>query len=216
MAKLGIFLPTYHRPSALQAVADNIEQTAKNDFTLYFGCEPEDSGSIEAARATGHRVVINRYGGDAGYSNTIQSIYEQSDEPIFFHANDDFTFLDGWDEHPVAMFDTEQVMVVGVPQNEADKTYSAICFIRRRYIEEQSGVIDMPNRVFYAYGHNYQDTEFTRTAQSRGVWFSSSSPCIDHQHPGFTGKDKDETYRKNDALAGRDQETFERRQHLWS
>jgi len=146
-----------------------------------------------------------------GYSNTIQTCYENSKEPFWFHANDDFTFLDKWDEHPIAMFETGQVQVVGVPQNEADKTYSAICFGRRSYIEEQSGVIDMPNRVFYPYYHNFQDTEFTRTAQARGVWFASTNPCIDHAHPGFTGGPKDATYLKNDD----DERTFESRKHLW-
>lgn len=215
MSKLGIFLPTYRRPHALQAVATNIEETTKNDFRLYFGLESEDKEGIEAARATGHRVIVNQYDSEAGYSNTIQTIYENSDEPFFFHANDDFLFLPDWDEHPIAMFDTPQVMVVGVKQNEADQGFSAICFVRRAYIEEQSGVVDMPNRVFYPYHHNYQDTEFTYTARGRGVWFSSDSPCIDHQHPGFTGKEKDDTYRKNDATFSQDEATFNSRKHLW-
>lgn len=208
-------LPTYKRPSILQAVADNIKATTKNSYTLYFGVESDDKASYEAALATGHKVVVNKYGSEEGYSNTIQSIYEISQEPFIFHSNDDFEFLQDWDEHPIAMFETEQVQVVGVPQNEADKTYSAICFIRRKYIEEQSGVVDMSNRVFYPYHHNYQDTEFTRTAQSRGVWYSSSAPCINHLHPGFTGKEKDETYKKNDATYELDRITFENRQHLW-
>jgi hypothetical protein len=211
---LAIWLPTYKRPNTLQVVADNIRAVTKNTYTLYFGVEPEDQASIEAAyMVKGAVVVVNKY--EMGYSNAIQSMYEESKEPFAFHANDDFEFLDKWDEHPIAMFETPQVMVVGVPQNEADKTYSAICFIRRKYIETQSGVIDMPNRVFYPYKHNYQDTEFTRTAQSRSVWFSSSNPCINHLHPGFTGKEKDEVYLKNDATIEEDKKTFESRQHLW-
>lgn len=213
--KLGIYLPTYKRPHTLADVAKNIEETTFSDFVLYFGCEPDDKESIDAARKTGHKVVINKYDGDAGYSNTIQSIYEESSEPIFFHANDDFIFLKDWDKIPMSMFKTEWVQMVGVPQNEQDRTYSAICFTRRSYIKERSGVIDMPNRVFYPYHHNYQDTEFTYTAQARGVWASSDAPCIIHQHPGIVGGDKDETYRKNDATVGQDEITFNSRKHLW-
>lgn len=215
MNTLAIWLPTYKRPHALQKVADNIKATTKNSYTLYFGLEPDDIEGIKAARAVkGAVVIINPY--EMGYSNTIQAMYEASEEPFWFHANDDFEFLPNWDEHPIAMFETESVKVVGVPQNEADKTYSAICFGRRSYIDEDSGVADMPKRVFYPYHHNYQDTEFTRTAQKRGVWASSSSPCINHLHPGFIGGPKDETYKKNDATVGEDEKTFESRKHLWS
>ena len=214
MKLLSIWLPTYKRPHALQGVADNIKATTKSPYQLYFGLEPDDKEGIEAAAAVkGAVVVLNPY--EMGYSNTIQAMYENSKEPFWFHSNDDFEFLMNWDEHPMAMFEREDLMVVGVPQNDADKTYSAICFGRRSYIDNQSGVIDMPKRVFYPYHHNYQDTEFTRTAQARGVWAGSSNPCINHLHPGFTGKEKDYTYKKNDETAHLDQKTFESRQHLW-
>jgi hypothetical protein len=211
---LAIWLPTYKRPHKLQQVADNIRETTKNSYTLYFGLEPEDEAGIEAAKAVqGAKVVINKYEG--GYSNAIQTMYEASREPFWFHANDDFLFLSNWDEQPIKMFYTNSVDVVGVKQNQQDESFSAICFARRSYIDQQSGVIDIPKRVFYPYNHNFQDTEFTRTAQHRGVWAKCDAPCIDHQHPGFTGGPKDETYKKNDATAGLDERTFESRKHLF-
>jgi hypothetical protein len=213
MAELSIWLPTYKRPHKLAEVAKNIEEATKNSFRLYFGVEPEDEASIEAAHKTGHQVVINQYEG--GYSNTIQTMYENSSEPFWFHANDDFLFLPNWDEQPIAMFETPHIMVVGVRQRPDNDNKSAICFGRRSYIEEQSGVIDIPDRVFYTYNHNYIDTEFTQTAQARGVWAGCDAPCIDHQHHGFTRKEKDETYKKNDATASLDEATFESRKHLW-
>lgn len=214
MNTLAIWCPTYKRPHKLQGVADNLKQATKNSYTLYFGLEPEDEAGIEAAnKVEGAVVIINKY--YMGYSNTIQTMYEQTSEPIWFHANDDFFFLPNWDEKPMAMFETDKVMVVGVPQNEADTDCSAVCFGRRSYIEKMSGVIDIPNRVFYPYHHNYQDTEFTRTARKRGVWYKSDAPCIDHQHPGFSGGKKDETYKKNDATTGLDEKTFDSRKHLW-
>lgn len=214
MAKLGIFCPTYKRPQALKALAANIAATTKTSYNLYFGLEPTDGEGFTAAKATGHRVVINN--GKQGYSNTIQSIYHSSKEPLIIHINDDFEFLPNWDEVPVSMFDTDWVQVVGVRQNEADKQMSAVFMFRRKYIEEQSGVIDMPNRVFYPYNHNYQDTEFTQTAQKRGVWAGCDSLGIIHQHPMLTGiGDKDETYRMNDATSHLDEQTFNSRKHLW-
>lgn len=213
-ARLGIYCPTYKRPHKLQAVADNIAEVTRSPYTLYFGLEPDDTEGIKAAMATGASVVINN--GRQGYSDTIQTIYEQAAEPFIFHANDDFLFLPDWDVVPLAMFEGDWVQVVGVKQTEQDSHMSAICFIRRKYIEERSGVIDMPNRVFYPYNHNYCDTEFTRTAQKRGVWASCDAPCILHQHPILTGiGEKDETYRKNDATSPIDELTFKSRQQLW-
>jgi len=209
--KLGIFLPTYKRPDTLQAVATNIEQTTKSEFTLYFGCEIADTKSIKAAKATGHKVVINKYDPKFGYSNTIQSIYEESDDEVAFHANDDFVFLDGWDVAPMQFLaDNPDVMVLGAHDGNDQPSYSTISFFRREYIERFSGVVDMPKRVFYPYHHNYQDTEFTQTAQARGLWVKIETPCIKHNRIGG-----DETYKKNDATSPIDAETFKSREHLW-
>ena len=209
--RLGIFLPTYKRPHTLQAVATNIEEATKSEFTLYFGCEAGDTESIEAAKATGHRVVINKYDPKFGYSNTIQSIYEESDEDVVFHSNDDFEFLDGWDVAPMQFLaDNPDVMVLGAHDGMPTPSYSTISFIRREYIELFSGVVDMPNRVFYPYHHNYQDTELTYTAQARGLWAKIETPCIKHNRVGG-----DETYSKNDATSPKDAETFKSRERLW-
>lgn len=209
--RLGIFLPTYKRPDKLQKVATDIEKTTRSDFTLYFGCEADDTESIEAAKATGHEVVINKYDPKCGYSNTIQTIYEASDEEVFFHANDDFEFLASWDEAPMLFLaEHPEVMVLGAHDGMPTPSYSTISFIRREYIEELSGVVDMPKRVFYPYHHNYQDTEFTYTAQARGLWAKIETPCIKHHRIGG-----DETYQKNDATYPEDANTFKSREHLW-
>lgn len=209
--KLGIFLPTYKRSYKLQDVANNIEQTTKCKFKLYFGCEANDSESIEAAKATGHQVVVNKYDPAFGYSNTIQSIYEIAKVDIIFHANDDFEFLDGWDTAPLKFLeDNPKIMVLGAHDGTDNPSYSTISFIRREYIERMSGVVDTPNRVFYPYHHNYQDTELTQTAQARGVWEKIETPCIKHHRVGG-----DETYSKNDATSSEDGRIFASREHLW-
>ena len=208
MKKLAIFLPTYKRPHELSRVAKNLEENTKNSFTLYFGLEKDDLQGIEAARKTGHKVVINKY--EPSYSNTIQTIYEQSKEPFFIHANDDFEFHKDWDVIPLSMF-TGKVMVVGMKQTEGDTHGSAISMVKREYIEDYSGVLDMPKRVFYPYKHNCVDSEFTATAQLRGMWAKCDVRVITHLHPGFTGKEKDETYLKNEATADEDISLRDRR-----
>lgn len=206
---LGIYCPTYKRPHKLQEVADNIKATTKTDFRLYWGCEPEDRESIMAAADTGYPVIVNK--GKQGYSDTIQTVYEQSDEPIFFHANDDFVFLDGWDIEPMRLLaENPNVMVVGAHDGNDFPTYWTISFIRRQYIEDQSGVVDMPNRVFFPYKHNYQDTEFSQTAIMRAVWVPCTNGCIKHLR-----LEHDETYAKNEQTAMEDYLTYTSRLALF-
>jgi len=206
---LGLYCPTYKRPDKLQEVATNIEQATKTPYKLYWGVEPEDTETIKAAKATGHEVVINK--GKQGYSDTIQTIYEQADEPIFFHCNDDFYFPDGWDIKPIEYLEEHpEVMVLGAHDGYETTNYWTISFIRRKYIEEQSGVIDIPNRVFYPYNHNFQDTEFSKTAVARGVWDKLEVPCIEHRRTG-----DDETYQKNAATYEADSILFNKRERLF-
>lgn len=217
--KLGIWIPTYKRPHTLAKIAKNIEENTHYPFTLYFGCEPEDRESILAAKDTGHKVIINQ--GNPGYSDTIQTIYENSDDEFFFHGNDDFVYLPDWDMRPIDLLEeSPNLMVVGCHDGNPKTRYYTISMVRRKYIEDMSGVIDMPDRVFYPYNHNFIDTEFSETAIARGVWDACTAPCIEHHNPGlahiFGEIEQDETYEKNNKTSGADSETYHSRVHLWS
>lgn len=210
---IDIFVPTYKRPHELAKLAQNVRENTKNEYVLWFGVEKDDAQSLKAAEGLG-AVVVNKY--EPGYSNTIQSIYEESFSPFIIHANDDFEFHKDWDVIPLSMFERKDLMVVGLRQTESDTHGSAVSMFRRSYIDKESGVIDMPKRVFYPYKHNYVDTEFTATAQRRGVWAKCDTQVLSHHHPGFTGKEKDEVYLKNDSFFPEDTKTYESRTHLWS
>ena len=182
---IGIYIPTFGRPDKLQALADNIKATTRSDYELYWGVEPFDTASIEAGKKTGHPVILNT--DEPNYGNALQSIYEATEEPIFFPANDDFLFLDGWDTAPLAMFEKfPDIGVLGVHDGNPKTSFTSVYMVRRSYIQEHSGVIDMPNRVLYPYGHNFSDNELAGTAQKRGMWDRCTEPCIQHQHPSFT------------------------------
>lgn len=210
MGKLGIYIPTYKRPQILQKVADNIKENTYSDYNLVWGLEPDDKAGIKAAKATGYPVIINTR--DKGYSNTIQTIYEATDDEFFFDANDDFIFTKDWDKAPMLYFkDYPDVHVIGVDDGTEANTFSTIFFIRRTYIEEQSGVVDMPNQVLYPYKHNYSDTEFTQTAKNRGVWARVGGKCIVHERLPL-----DETYQMNNATFGEDSDTYNSRVRLFS
>lgn len=215
---LGIYIPTYGRPDKLQQVADNLKEATKGDFNLYWCVEKHDPKSIKAAKATGAKVIVNT--GKPCYADALQEIYEQTDEEIFFWGNDDFLFLKDWDVEPMRMIkENKGIGVLGVHDGNPNTRYSTISFIRRKYIEEQSGVVDMPNRVLYPYHHNYVDDELTNTAKKRDVWAYCSAPCIHHQHHSFKWLGEfphDDTYAKNDKNFAEDTNTYYSRVHLWS
>lgn len=210
---IDILVPTYKRARELERLKKNVADNTKNPYMLWFGIESDDAASLAEVIKLDVNYRTNSY--PPGYSGTIQTLYEISGAEFIIHANDDFEFHKDWDVVPLSMFQDPALMVVGLKQTEGDVHGSAISLFRRKYIEEMSGVVDMPNRVFYPYNHNYVDTEFTETAQSRGVWSQCEPRVITHLHPGFTGLPADETYNKNAATSELDRLTYLNRRHLW-
>jgi hypothetical protein len=214
---LGIYIPTYGRADKLASVADNIKRATNSAYKIYWGVEKFDQPTIDALSKIQGKIIFNT--GRPCYSDALQSIYESTKEKIFFWANDDFFFIKDWDVKPLELLKNESICVLGVHDGNPNTRYFSMSFIRRKYIEEQSGVIDMPNRVLYPYHHNYVDDELSETAIRRGVWSFCDKPCILHQHHSFTwlGDFKhDDTYKKNDAKVNEDRQMFEQRRHLWT
>lgn len=218
--KLAVYCPTYKRPHEIQRVMDNLKETTTNPYTLYFGIEREDFESGTIGAFAGANVIVNM--GKPGYSDTLQTMFDETTEPFFFPANDDFHFLPGWDEASINMLEADpKLMAAGVSDGNSSGNHSTINMVKREYIETMSGVIDMPGRVLYPYHHNFSDTEFYETALKRGVWAKCPGPCIEHHHPGFAGQYgkepwTDETYDKNNATANLDMQTYYNRRHLFA
>lgn len=213
MSTIDIAVPTFHRPEKLQAIVDNIHENTTLTHEIYFVVEPDDTASINAAVATKESVLINKYPGNhTGAANTA---YEEMKAPFFIIANDDFNFHKNWDTEAIKEFDDPNVGVVGVNDGQSSG-YTAITVVRRKYIDEQSGCMDVPGVLYFpGYNHNYVDTEFSQTAMKRNAFRACPSSVVEHMHWAF-GKNKiDATYDKSNATARADSDTFQSRQHLW-
>lgn len=220
---IGIFVPTLSRPRALQRVANNVTATSTYPCTLAFIVEKDDDDSYtEAIRvATDNRekikprirVLVNKF--YPSYSNAIQTAYTELDNPYFVCANDDFEFTFGWDVEAMKVMDETGAGVVGIDDGAPTCIYSTIALIRRSYIEEKSGVIDMPGRVLYPYKHNYVDTELYQTALCRGDFHAAPKALIKHIHPDWGHVPMDSTYMKTRASLSEDGHKFNERAHLW-
>jgi hypothetical protein len=206
---IGIIIPTLGRSGVLQRVAENADLATKHEHTIVFIVEPDDEASRDAAVATGQLTLVNAH--ERSYAGAFQTAYEATDDEFFVMGNDDFDFQDGWDIPALeAMTDAD---VVGI--NDGGSGCNAIMLIRRSYIESESGVIDMPNRVLYPYQHNYCDTELRETAIARGRFVACPESVIVHMHPDFGKAEMDEVYAKSRATFGADAETFRSRSFLW-
>lgn len=210
---IDILIPTFGRPNSAQRVVDNIHAATETAHDITFVVEKYRQADYDACKAAGARVLWNRY--EPGYSNSIQTAYEQTNNPYLLAANDDFEFTEGWDSQALnAMGDG--VMVVGIDDGSPHNEYKTIALVDRRYIEDMSGVIDIPNRVFYPYQHNYVDTEFYFTAAARHVFAVAQDAVIRHRHPDWGYAREDSTYAKSKGTLAKDGHTFNERSHLWN
>lgn len=211
MNNIAVIVPTYHRARRLERVAKNIHDNTQS-HTLYFVCEPGDTPSIKEIEQLGELCIINKVPGThTGAANTA---YQETCEPFFIIANDDFNFTLGWDVAALEKMN-EGFSVVGLNDCISD-SFTQITLVRRSYIETQSGVVDEPNTLYHSgYHHNYVDTEFAEVAMMRGVYIKCPESRVEHKH-WTKGAPMDETYKKTFSRASHDQRLYQSRRHLWT
>lgn len=213
---LGVYIPTLNRPDVLAGVIENLAASAPRKlYALTFVVEPFDEASLEECKRLRADVIVNPY--TATYSNAIQAAFEQRPTEFFLNGNDDFDFRPGWAKAVLGHFTDPKVMAVGVDDGFPPRGIACIHVVRRTYIEEVGGVIDMPpGRVYFPYEHNYIDPEFWATAERRGVTDWAREAQIRHLHAPSLGWYQDATYQKGQESAMRDGALFTSRQHLWA
>lgn len=209
---IGIYCPTLGRPDAPQKLVTSVAAATVFPHRVVFVVEDHDPVQFDAALATGCLTLVNDY--EPSYSNSIQTAFEQLPSEYFIAANDDFDFQPGWDTEALAAM-ADGIDVVGVHDGSPGCRFTTISLVRRSYVLERSGVIDMPGRVFYPYRHNFADDEFHGTATAHGVFTAAPSSVVLHRHPDFGLAAEDATYQKSRAQFGADAATFGSRRHLW-
>lgn len=211
---IGIYIPTFHRPHKLLDVAKNVHEKTHDQHHLVFVVEPDDIETIEKVKEIGEELLISKHPGNhTGAANTA---YEELKDPFFIIANDDFNFHQDWDVPVLKMFEENPVLgVIGVDDG-SHQGFTTITVVRRAYIEQYSGCMDIPNTLYFpGYNHNYVDTEFSATAMKRGMFAACPASMVEHMHWAFGKGTMDETYDKSNKTAPKDAETFGMRQQLW-
>lgn len=214
MSKIGIYIPTFHRPGSLERASKNTHENTVGDHRVVFVSEPEDTETIMKVNSLMEPLLISKHPGNhTGAANTA---YEELDDEFFIVANDDFNFHKDWDVPVMEMFESNpKIGVIGVDDG-SHQGFTTITVVRRSYIKEFSGCMDIPNVLYFpGYNHNYVDTEFAATAMKRGMFAACPSSMVEHMHWAFGKGQMDATYDKSNKTAPIDAATFSSRQHLW-
>ncbi len=194
----------------------------KPKFKIYFIVEEKDSETIEVIKQFDENLIINT--GPPTYASCINIAYKKTFEPFFFLGADDIRFRENWLEEALACMLDPKIGVVGsYDPFHPFPDHSAHYLVRRRYITDHSGCMDIPNIVLYPYWHSYTDQEFIGVAKARKKYFYCETSVVEHIHPGWnfegTINEKsslfDETYAKGNLHFNLDKREFIERSGQW-
>jgi hypothetical protein len=219
---VAVLVPTLGRPDRVQPLLDNLNAATSGGFNAYFIAERTDTPTIEAVRRAKARLILNA--GPPTYASCINTAYRETDEPYLFLAADDVVFVESWLEEALAGMADPSVGVVGTVDPRAPvPDHSAHSLVRRRYIEERSGCVDLRGTVLYPYLHGFTDHELVGVAKSRNAYAYCEGSRVEHHHPGWDslgrvrgGSALDATYRKGNRHHRLDTVTFIERSRLWA
>ena len=213
-----VFIPTLWRAQNLEPVLASLEENTSDYLPLVI-CQAGDEPTISEARRLGVRFVVADQGNPATAVQKVNLGYRHSWAPFFFIGSDDIRFTPGWlDEAFKLMVDPISVVGINddVPAHRHGGELPGHVLVRRSYIDEESGVADLPGTVLYeGYRHYYSDLEFWQTAMWRGRFASAFDSHIVHHHPNSGTAETDETYKWSRSFMSADRQLYMQRRHVW-
>jgi glycosyltransferase involved in cell wall biosynthesis len=211
MAEIAVIVPTINRARLLPGLIDSIHIHTKHAYIIYIvveSCDPESLTTLEG------RDCVPLVGDYGSYTVAANAGVDWTTEPYFIVANDDVLFGPGWDEAALAHMH-DPIRVVGI--NQGNGRTDCFFLVDRRYLSEQSGVIDEPGRFYHdGYWSQFCDTEFCEVAKARGVWADAPDALIEHRHWTLGKSDMDENYQVAVASVPHDQDLYESRRGMWA
>lgn len=205
---VAILMPVLDRAWRIEPLLRNIRDATPEPHRVIFAAsDPETIAELDRLHA--------QYLQDDGdtWPNRINRLFHHTTEPYVFLGADDVVFYPGW--LPILLAAAQAVDGVAVANDYFNKN-GTLALVSRRYIEEQSGCVDMPDVVVYpGYRHNWSDAELFATAKARGRHAYCPDAVVEHLHPSAGKAPFDSTYRKGFDSELDDHRLFLTRQHLW-
>ena len=197
------------RAEKIPGLSKNIEETTPLSHRVLWACTV--GSRCYTSLCGGNELILVDGGGSWG--ERINTLFFSTRSPYVFLGADDVIFHDGWlDAALETMQDVDGVVAV----NDLHNPNGTLALVSRRYIEEESGCIDVEGVVIYpGYFHNYSETELFETAKSRGRFAYCEESVVEHLHPDAGKAEKDEIYQLGMAHLVEDQDLFFSRRLLW-
>jgi glycosyltransferase involved in cell wall biosynthesis len=215
--ELSVIVPTRGRAGLLPDLIANIKATTPPVYELMFVVDRDDRETL--------RVLSNQYGYEIKLLVTDGGTLPQKSNialdvtktPLVFIANDDVKFYEGWFAAARAKL-SAGVGVVGTNDlhnpDVVEGNMATQFLITREYIER--GGIDGGPLFYEGYHHNFIDTELCAVARARGAYEHAHDSIVEHIHPDWELRERDETDRAGGMMNGEaDLALFEQRQALW-
>lgn len=210
---VAIFVPSMDRPHKLEALVANIHEVTLLPHKIYFVVGDYDVASQKILDCLGESYWTDS--GDLRFCTRIQFLYENTEEPWFLTGADDVLFHAEWLERAFARIEPHHCVVTF---NDLNNPFGTNFMIRRKYIKEVGGVIDMPPGIIYypEYKHNFSDNELIETASVRNAFLKVEDSVIEHLHWVAGKSEYDETYQYASDMWDHDEQIFWSRRHLWT
>lgn len=213
MGDLAILVPVLKRPHRVRPLLESARGATPNARVLFIP-DPDDEPEREAIRKAGAEELPVA----GNYAAKINTAVRATNEPFLLFGADDIQFRPGWFEAAKAKV-KEGIGVIGTQdlgnQRVLQGTHSTHPLVTRWYAELPLAD-GQPGPLYEGYEHNFCDTEFVQTAQSRNAWTFAPDAIVEHLHYLWGKSPTDSTYAKGQAGFQRDHEIYLSRARHWA
>lgn len=216
---VAVVVPAMRRPQNVAPLLESLHR-CELGATAYFVCDPDDTEEIEAVTAASGNVILSQRGHT--YAAKANVALDCTEEPWIFLCGDDVRFRPGWLDEARKLSDRYDVIGTndsfpGTVRNPdvASGAHSDHCFFRRSYVDTYGASLDGPGSLASEeYEHWFVDREQVELAKARGVFAPCLSAVVEHLHPGYENKPRDDTYMRAIDSAARDEKRWNDRRPL--
>lgn len=204
----AILIPAM-RPDKVWDLYCNIEDTTPEPHTVWWAVDSmRDFPTLSLLSPDS--ILVD---GGGTWGRRLNALFTLSTDPYIFTGADDVHFHPGWLTEAYRMM----ALVDGVVAvNDGLNPRGTLALVSRRYIDEESGCVDVPGVIIYpGYHHFFSETELFDTAESRGRFAYAAYSVVEHYHH-VNGKAPDDwVYDLGRQTALKDEWIYNSRCHMW-
>lgn len=216
---VAVLVPVLNRPQNVAPLVESFRATTSgDDAALYFIADADDAAELEAIFEAGAQVIPFSGAEPGTYAEKVNAGFNATTEPWVLPVGDDVRFQPGWLDEARKVSDRFDVIgtndTTGAPKNPvvASGSHADHFFVRRAYVDTYGGSLDGPGILApEVYRHWYTDKEIVQLAKARGVFTPCLASVVEHLHPGYEDKPRDDVYLMAVDSAEADQKTFMQR-----